>query len=127
MVLRACTNAHTACRGKDVGALIVRRKLNAESNLCFGEGGAGTWSDGKLSTKIGSNTNRVRGILNTLVEFGAPESILVDAKPHIGTDKLVKARSLGFWRVFYLGVCCLDVLTGVAAGTAAPLRRRVGR
>jgi hypothetical protein len=77
-------------RGKDIGALIVRRKLNPESNLCFGEGGAGTWSDGKLTTKIGKNQPLVRAVLNTLVEFGAPESILMAGKPHIGTDKLVE-------------------------------------
>lgn len=48
-------------RGKDIGALIHRRSLDSESNFCFGEGGAGTWSDGKLTTRIGRNSDSVRG------------------------------------------------------------------
>ncbi|KAK4781305.1 hypothetical protein SAY87_017411 [Trapa incisa] len=76
-------------RGRDIGALAVRRILQLESNFCFGEGGAGTWSDGKLVTRIGRNSESVLAVLNTLVHFGAPESILVDGKPHLGTDRLV--------------------------------------
>ena len=76
-------------RGKDIGALFNRRILNGESNLCYGEGGAGTWSDGKLTTRIGKNSGEVRFVLQTLVDHGAPERILVDGKPHLGTDKLV--------------------------------------
>ena len=76
-------------RGKDIGALFNRRILNSDSNLCYGEGGAGTWSDGKLTTRIGKNSDDVRFVLQTLVEHGAPEKILVDGKPHLGTDKLV--------------------------------------
>ena len=49
-------------RGRDIGALMVRRKLNPESNFCFGEGGAGTWSDGKLTTKVGRNGSAVRAV-----------------------------------------------------------------
>lgn len=60
-------------RGKDIGALFVRRRVNPESNLCYGEGGAGTWSDGKLTTRIGRNSDPVRAVLNTLYRFGAPE------------------------------------------------------
>ena len=77
-------------RGRDIGALINRRRLNAESNLCFGEGGAGTWSDGKLTTRIGRNSGAVRSVLKSLVEFGAPERILLDGKPHLGTDRMIK-------------------------------------
>ncbi|KAJ4845819.1 hypothetical protein Tsubulata_008228 [Turnera subulata] len=76
-------------RGRDIGALMVRRILELESNFCFGEGGAGTWSDGKLVTRIGRNSDSVLAVMNTLVHFGAPESILVDGKPHLGTDRLV--------------------------------------
>ncbi|TYI86902.1 hypothetical protein E1A91_D04G099200v1 [Gossypium mustelinum] len=76
-------------RGRDIGALVVRRILESESNFCFGEGGAGTWSDGKLVTRIGRNGDCVLTIMNTLVHFGAPKSILVDGKPHLGTDRLV--------------------------------------
>ena len=77
-------------RGRDIGALVNRRRLNAESNLCFGEGGAGTWSDGKLTTRIGRNSGAVRWVLASLVENGAPERILVDGKPHLGTDRMIK-------------------------------------
>lgn len=60
--------------------------LNPESNIQFGEGGAGTFSDGKLTTGI--KDRRITWILRKLVEFGAPDEILYLAKPHIGTDKL---------------------------------------
>jgi hypothetical protein len=63
-------------RGQDIGRLIHRRHLDEESNFAFGEGGAGTWSDGKLTTRIGRNSETVRLILETLVEFGAPSNIL---------------------------------------------------
>ncbi|XP_068652684.1 uncharacterized protein [Aristolochia californica] len=76
-------------RGRDIGSLVVRRILQPESNFCFGEGGAGTWSDGKLVTRIGRNTDSVQAIMKTLVHFGAPPNILVDGKPHLGTDRLV--------------------------------------
>uniref|UniRef100_A0A803MFD8 FAD-binding domain-containing protein n=1 Tax=Chenopodium quinoa TaxID=63459 RepID=A0A803MFD8_CHEQI len=76
-------------RGRDIGALVVRRIIQSESNFCFGEGGAGTWSDGKLVTRIGKNSDSVQAVLRTLVHFGAPRSILVDGKPHLGTDRLV--------------------------------------
>ncbi|KAL9271807.1 hypothetical protein AKJ16_DCAP25925 [Drosera capensis] len=91
-------------RGRDIGALVVRRIIQSESNFCYGElseilhipkelnvwqGGAGTWSDGKLVTRIGKNSSGVQTVLKTLVRFGAPESILVDGKPHLGTDRLV--------------------------------------
>lgn len=61
-------------------------KLDTESNVLFGEGGAGTFSDGKLNT--GTKNARSRWILQQLVKFGAPEDILYDAKPHVGTDNL---------------------------------------
>ncbi|GMP35951.1 hypothetical protein CsSME_00008211 [Camellia sinensis var. sinensis] len=76
-------------RGRDIGALVVRRILQLESNFCFGEGGAGTWSDGKLVTRIGRNSCSVLAVMKTLVHFGAPKNILVDGKPHLGTDRLV--------------------------------------
>ena len=77
-------------RGRDIGALMHRRSLDSESNFCFGEGGAGTWSDGKLTTRIGRNSEAVRFVLETLVQYGAPETILVDGAPHLGTDNLVR-------------------------------------
>jgi uncharacterized FAD-dependent dehydrogenase len=61
--------------------------FDPESNVQFGEGGAGTFSDGKLT--CGKRHDKIAVILETLHRFGAPASILVDAKPHIGTDRLV--------------------------------------
>eukprot|EP00890_Picochlorum_soloecismus_P002019 jgi/Picsp_1/2818/NSC_01044-R1_protein len=106
-------------RGRDIGALFVRKQVDPESNLCYGEGGAGTWSDGKLTTRIGRNDDPVRKVLETLCFFGAPEvrhelshlrsesldnlddaftnlefdihqEILRTGKPHLGTDRLVR-------------------------------------
>jgi len=77
-------------RGRDIGSLIHSRSLDSESNFAYGEGGAGTWSDGKLTTRIGRNSDAVRFVLQTLVEYGAPDKILVDGSPHLGTDNLVR-------------------------------------
>jgi len=77
-------------RGKSIGALIHRRSIDPESNFSFGEGGAGTWSDGKLTTRIGRNSGPVRFVLETLVKYGAPQRILVEGAPHLGTDNLVR-------------------------------------
>ena len=63
-------------------------KLDPECNVQFGEGGAGTFSDGKLNT--GTKDPRIRQVLQTFVECGAPEEILWQARPHIGTDKLAE-------------------------------------
>lgn len=73
-------------RQKDVNEFWSKRKLNEESNVQFGEGGAGTFSDGKLTTGIKSPY--IRKVLEELYEAGAPEEILYSAKPHIGTDRL---------------------------------------
>lgn len=62
--------------------------LNTETNVQFGEGGAGTFSDGKLNTVIKEKYGRIRKVLETFVEFGAPKEILFSNKPHIGTDIL---------------------------------------
>lgn len=77
-------------RGRDIGRLCVRREASPNSNFCFGEGGAGTFSDGKLTTRIGRNSDPVRRVLEVLVRLGAPPSILVSGKPHLGTDRLVR-------------------------------------
>lgn len=62
--------------------------LNKNSNVQFGEGGAGTFSDGKLNTLVKDKLFRGKKVLELFVECGAPEEILFDSKPHIGTDKL---------------------------------------
>ena len=81
-------------RGKDVHArkfdmakLSTEGVVNPDSNYCFGEGGAGTFSDGKLYTRS-SKRGDIREVLHQLVLFGADPSILIDAHPHIGSDKL---------------------------------------
>lgn len=73
-------------RTQKVESLFYNRVLDTESNIQFGEGGAGTFSDGKLNT--GTKDTRQRHVLNEFVRHGAPEEILYNAKPHIGTDKL---------------------------------------
>ncbi|MFR6065945.1 MAG: NAD(P)/FAD-dependent oxidoreductase [Eubacterium sp.] len=73
-------------RQKDVNEFWTKRKLDEESNVQFGEGGAGTFSDGKLTTGIKSPF--IRKVLEELYEAGAPEEILYSSKPHIGTDRL---------------------------------------
>lgn len=63
--------------------------LDPECNVQFGEGGAGTFSDGKLNTQVKDKYGRIRYVLETFVRHGAPEEILYDTKPHVGTDLLV--------------------------------------
>lgn len=75
-------------RARDVDELWERGVLNEESNVQFGEGGAGAFSDGKLTTGI--KDVRIRKVLEELVNFGAPDEILYKQKPHIGTDILRK-------------------------------------
>lgn len=76
-------------RRRDLAAINKEHIVNPESNYCFGEGGAGTYSDGKLYTRS-TKRGDVEKILKTLVYHGASEEILVDAHPHIGTNKLPK-------------------------------------
>ena len=75
-------------RTADVAAFFEGGRLDTESNVQFGEGGAGTFSDGKLNTGI--KDPRCRTVLEQFVKFGADRRILTDAKPHIGTDVLVE-------------------------------------
>ena len=70
-----------------VGRFYSTGKLDTESNIQFGAGGAGTFSDGKLMTRI--NDSRCRYVLRRFADFGAPEEIMTQAKPHIGTDLLI--------------------------------------
>ena len=83
-------------RGKDVQArrrdlkgLTQHGVVDPDSNYCFGEGGAGTYSDGKLYTRAHKRGD-VRDVIEILALHGAPEAILVDARPHIGSNKLPK-------------------------------------
>ena len=75
-------------RVEDVNTFVNTGKLNTKSNIQFGEGGAGTFSDGKLTT--GNSSIYSRKVLEEFVRFGAPKEIMYIAKPHIGTDNLVE-------------------------------------
>ena len=77
-------------RSVDVQRFIKKRELNPESNIQFGEGGAGSYSDGKLFSRRNNNTSYVNRVLQTFVKFGAPEEIEYISKPHLGTDMLCK-------------------------------------
>src|SRR6185369_5517747 len=74
-------------RRRDLVAINKEGTVNPDSNYCFGEGGAGTYSDGKLYTRS-SKRGDVHRILNILINHGADENIQIDAHPHIGTNKL---------------------------------------
>ncbi len=77
-------------RTVDTFGLWRKRELNPESNVQFGEGGAGTFSDGKLYSQIKDPRHLGRKVLEEFVKAGAPEDILINSKPHIGTFRLVK-------------------------------------
>jgi uncharacterized FAD-dependent dehydrogenase len=74
-------------RRRDLAQLNKEGVVNTESNYCFGEGGAGTYSDGKLYTRS-NKRGSIDKVLNLLVQFGAEQTILFEAHPHIGTNKL---------------------------------------
>lgn len=85
IVLERGKNVHD--RKKDLASITKTQKVDAESNYCFGEGGAGAYSDGKLYTRSKKRGNTDK-ILNVFCQHGASTAILADAHPHIGTDKL---------------------------------------
>ena len=109
-------------RAADVERFWAAGALDLTSNVQFGEGGAGAFSDGKLNT--GTKDPRHRFILETLVSCGAPEDILIDAKPHVGTDYLhivlvnlrKKLLSLGADIRFESRLADLDIRDGALAG-----------
>lgn len=76
-------------RRKDLAKITKDQEVNGESNYCFGEGGAGTYSDGKLYTRS-KKKGSVKKVLEQLVYFGADRDILIETHPHIGTNKLPK-------------------------------------
>jgi len=94
--------------------------LDTESNIQFGAGGAGTYSDGKLLTRV--NDPRVSYVLSRFCEFGAPEEILTSAKPHIGTDRLREVIDRMLSRIEELGGrviyrCRMDGISEMADGS----------
>ncbi len=101
-------------RMRDIGRLRSRGELNTESNICFGEGGAGTYTDGKLYTRI--KHPFIRHVLAEFIRFGADKNILIDAHPHLGTDKLVRIvrnmrhHLLSLGVDYRFGACVQDIL-----------------
>ena len=87
IVIERGKNVHD--RKKDLANITKTQKVDAESNYCFGEGGAGAYSDGKLYTRSKKRGNTDK-ILNVFCQHGASTAILADAHPHIGTDRLPK-------------------------------------
>ena len=85
VVLERGKNVHE--RKKDLAQIAKTQQVDAESNYCFGEGGAGAYSDGKLYTRS-KKRGSIEKILNVFCQHGASTNILADAHPHIGTDKL---------------------------------------
>lgn len=94
-------------RRRDLAVLNRQGEVNPESNYCFGEGGAGTYSDGKLYTRS-SKRGDISRILHLFVRFGADERILYESHPHIGTNKLphiisaIRKQIIDCGGVFYL-------------------------
>ena len=109
-------------RAKKVGAFFAGGGLDPECNVQFGEGGAGTFSDGKLTTGI--KNKRVAKVLELFAENGAPAEILYEAKPHIGTDRLpamvasIRRRiiEMGGEVIFSAKLTELDISGGAVAG-----------
>jgi uncharacterized FAD-dependent dehydrogenase len=105
-------------RRRDIAAINKDHIVNPESNYCFGEGGAGTYSDGKLYTRS-KKRGDVRRILEILVAHGASDDILFDAHPHIGTNKLPKLVAelrqtiLDAGGEIYFNTCVTDFLLDI--------------
>lgn len=114
-------------RIKTVEAFWKGGNLNTQSNVQFGEGGAGTFSDGKLNTMIKDPSGRNHFVLQILAEHGAPEEILYLNKPHIGTDKLrnvvkaIREEIIALGGEVRFNTCLTDIITEEGAVRAVEL------
>jgi uncharacterized FAD-dependent dehydrogenase len=114
-------------RRRDLKGLNRHGVVDPDSNYCFGEGGAGTYSDGKLYTRA-HKRGPVRDVLEVLALHGAPEAVLVDARPHIGSNRLpqvvtaLRERLRGVGQEFRFGAR----VTGLATEGAGGVRRVTG-
>ena len=119
----------TQQRKRDIAAISTRGIVDANSNYCFGEGGAGTFSDGKLYTRSNKRGD-IDKILRIFVAFGADRAILTEAHPHIGTDRLpsiinaMRARIVERGGEFHFDSQCIGFVTTTEAN--APLPRVCG-
>ena len=113
-------------RFRDIRKFFVDRKFNAHSNVLFGEGGAGAFSDGKLNTR--SRNLFSETVLKDMVQFGVDESVVTFAKPHIGTDKLVlmlrqiRAEIVKLGGKIHFSTCLEDIEIKQGRITAIKLR-----
>ena len=105
-------------RKQDIDRFFQTRELNPKSNLLFGEGGAGTWSDGKLYTRV--RDERIRYVMNAFVAAGAPREILYYSHPHLGSDRLPSLIAAIRNRILALGGQFLwdTEVVGVETGNA---------
>ncbi len=116
-------------RRHDLKSLHQGEAVDADSNYCFGEGGAGTYSDGKLYTRAHKRGN-VRDVIEILARHGAPEAILTDARPHIGSNRLpqvvvsLREELERCGVTFHFGARVVGLLTLLTRGAAR--RRAVG-
>lgn len=114
----------TSQRKRDIAAISTRGIVDENSNYCFGEGGAGTFSDGKLYTRSNKRGNIAR-ILQIFAAFGADRAILTDAHPHIGTDRLpaiinaMREKILSLGGEFLFDSRCIGFTTAPGAPTVA--------
>ena len=119
-------------RTKDTWDLWRKHTLHPESNVQFGEGGAGTFSDGKLWSQIKDSRHLGRKVMQEFVEAGAPPEILVEAHPHIGTFKLVKvvenlrARIIALGGEVRFGHRLTDIRTTTISSSEGEVRRICG-
>src|SRR5574344_110623 len=104
-------------RKKDLSQITKTQKVDAESNYCFGEGGAGAYSDGKLFTRS-KKRGSTEKILNVFCQHGASTAILADAHPHIGTDKLTR---LIIENDEVIGVEAVNLVTGAEETYRGPV------
>ena len=115
----------TGERKRDIAAISAKGIVDADSNYCFGEGGAGTFSDGKLYTRSNKRGD-ISSILQTFVQFGADPKILTDAHPHIGTNKLpqiinnMRAKIIELGGQFYFESRAVDFIIGGTNEGGAP-------
>ena len=115
----------TSERKRDIAAISAKGIVDADSNYCFGEGGAGTFSDGKLYTRSNKRGD-IGEVLQAFVHFGADPKILTDAHPHIGTNKLpqiinqMRAKIIELGGEFHLESRVVDFIIGGTNEGGAP-------
>ena len=125
IIIERGADVHT--RRRDIAQMIRTSVVNPNSNYCFGEGGAGTFSDGKLYTRS-TKRGDLQEVLSQLVHFGAEEEIMLEAHPHIGTDKLptiienIRKKIVAGGGEFHLSTILYDLLPQSEGGAITGCR-----